>query len=875
MKCMTVVEEGGKIAFAVYLEAKNEILVEESHIIGRGNAIETIVQSFISLARPNLILIPTKIAANGPLLELLTSRAAPPLSDDLDQNENGNRNQQDQQQIYECDNSSNVPYQLLKSKAFDLKNCKNLILNKLRVMALIHKKSRTDRSAQQMPQPNNMHGQYTSTQASTSTPSNYHSIASIVNFDSNILLRVLGSLLCHLQGTIFRLEEDATITVNTIQYAKSSQFMRIDTATLHALHIFSTKNHGRKSKGTNIIKEGFSLFTLLDRTKSKVGKQCLKEWMLKPLLDPRAIEERQDGVSIFLRGDCREIAAALVNFLAKVGAVDKILLKMQKCHSVPMDFIVLSKTLSAATSIIATLNGELRNQLIQIQHTEQKMCRDEEQIGEGIDSILIRRQIAVVDSILSSCHVSVLHDLHERIISIIDQEGTAESKEAVVINYGFHEELDNAKELFDNLDETLSIAGSEVLQQYPSIESLKVVFLPQVGFLIAVDKRNHRHDIATNEFPDLPQDFLYVFVQENEAFFKNPNMRGLDEEYGDLDAFIKDTERLIVGELEEDTLDCEFELRSTFGSLAVLDCFLAFASCASDLNFVRPQIIAGGDSGIYIESGRHPLQELIVENDFIPNDTNIDQSRTINVVTGPNFSGKSCYTRQVGMLVYMAHIGCFIPCDQARISITDQILARISSVETCAVPQSSFQLDLTQMATILHRSTSNSLVLIDEFGKGTSPVSGIAVLTAAIKKLMTIKCKVICTTHFLEIFSLKLLSDGVDNVKVLHMAVHIPDSDDDDAVPLFKLEYGIARSSAGVVCAKMSGVHEDVTARAREILGALKHGNQVKPIPANQNSNSVFQRPAKVALRHFLGNDSWKNESESELLALQRKISLM
>lgn len=247
---------------------------------------------------------------------------------------------------------------------------------------------------------------------------------------------------------------------------------------------------------------------------------------------------------------------------------------------------------------------------------------------------------------------------------------------------------------------------------------------PQVGFLIAIDTRNHMHDIATNTFPDLPPDFSYVFLQENEAYFKNSDMRGLDEEIGDLDAFIKDTEGMIVSELEEDILDCESELRSTFEAFAILDCLIAFASCAIDLNFVRPVIIeSGGDGdssandGIFIENGRHPLQELIVDNDFIPNDTHIDQSRRINVVTGPNFSGKSCYTRQVGILVYMAHIGCFLPCDSARISITDQILARISSVETCAVPQSSFQLDLTQMAAILNRSTSKSLVLVDEFGK--------------------------------------------------------------------------------------------------------------------------------------------------------------
>lgn len=178
----------------------------------------------------------------------------------------------------------------------------------------------------------------------------------------------------------------------------------------------------------------------------------------------------------------------------------------------------------------------------------------------------------------------------------------------------------------------------------------------QVGFLIALDKRNHRHNIATNEFPDLPQKFDYVFLQDNEAFFKNPDMRDLDNEIGDLDAFIKDTESMIVSELEEDILDCEIELRSTFGALAELDCILCFAGCAADLNFIRPEIVEthpNSPGSYFIQNGRHPLQELIIDDEFIANDTNIDETKRINVITGPNFSGKSCYTRQVSFQFYV------------------------------------------------------------------------------------------------------------------------------------------------------------------------------------------------------------------------------
>lgn len=459
LKCMTVVEEGTKISFACYDEEKNEIIIEQNRINGQDT--ERAVQAFIAATRPNLVLISSKIAANAPLVELLTQN--PPLGD-----QDPNVHPQQQQ--------PSIPYQLLKSKAFDLKSCKQLILNKLRVMTLLKRSSQRSNNSY-----GNRNQTYNLSQGGhmndASAPSSYHSLASIVDFDSPILLRALGALLCFLQGTAFRLEEGSTVTVNTIRYVRSSQYMRIDTATLHALHIFSTEHHPLVAKGPGKGKEGFSLYTLLDRTKSKIGKSCLKEWMLKPLLDPAAIRERQDGVELFLKQSCRETVSTLMSHLHKVGAVDKILLRMQKCHSAPMDFIVLSKTLSAAISIFAILNGELRNIIAQEQ------ANDSFQEGHLSES---RKNFAVVDRILHPCRVPVLQDLHERLVSIVDHEATAETKESVVIHYGFHEELDNAKEMFDNLDGKTTRSVLYILE-YPvfgciSTNIVSILHLPRDAF---------------------------------------------------------------------------------------------------------------------------------------------------------------------------------------------------------------------------------------------------------------------------------------------------------------------------------------------------------------------------------------------------------
>jgi DNA mismatch repair protein MSH5 len=230
--------------------------------------------------------------------------------------------------------------------------------------------------------------------------------------------------------------------------------------------------------------------------------------------------------------------------------------------------------------------------------------------------------------------------------------------------------------------------------------------------------RNYENWI--NDF-SLPDDFEIVFTEMNVYYFKCLEVFELDHEFGDLNAKIRDMENLIAGDLEDAILECDGDLRETFDALANLDCILSFADVAAELGLVRPSIVPEEEKCILIRHGRHPLQELLLEEgkQFVRNDVAIDSVNRVNVVTGPNFSGKSCYARQVGILSYMAQLGSFLPCQGARISIVDQILSQFSTVETCAVPQSSFQLDLTRMSSIMRLATPSSLVLIDEFGKGT------------------------------------------------------------------------------------------------------------------------------------------------------------
>lgn len=852
MTAVSVVEEGSQIAFACYDEAKNVIILEQSY--ANGYDTEAVIERFYSATRPNMVLLSNNSASNASLLQILTTPPpqAPPENDEDDKS---------QPHVGSADfhqPSSSIPYRLLRTGAFDLKKCKDVILQKLRVLDLLRARPGQQQQQQQF---NN----HVDLPIGHFEPSSYHSVASVVDFDSAILVRALGSLLSFLQSTLFRLEEGSTVTVNSVTQANSSMFMRIGSSTLSSLHIFATEHHPLLAKGQGHSKEGFSVFSLLDRTKSKMGRQCLRDWMLKPLVDKRVIELRQDGVEMFLRSEFQAPTGVLLTHLEKVGAIDRILLRMSKCQTAGMDFMVLVRSLSSALTICHTLQTVFLPKLTALVQSLQS--------SDASQAAAYQNYLVFVQSVLQRCTIQSLRDIQARITDIIDEAATLEEKDAVVIKMGFHEELDCAKEKFDSLDVILSDAGTQVITQYPGLRNVSAVFLHQLGFLVSINKSQHNYNEETNTFPGLPEDFKCVFSNANEAYFKNNLMRNLDESIGDVHGFIQDTEHMIVSELEEDILDHENDLRGTFNAIAELDCILCFAACADDLKFTRPKLVDPRERCIQIKNGRHPLQEIIIDGEYVPNDTAIDSRNRVNVVTGPNFSGKSCYTRQVGVIVYMAQIGCFVPADSAIIAITDQILARISTVETCAVPQSSFQLEMTQMGSILRKATPFSLVLVDEFGKGTSPASGIAVLTAVLKKLAEMKCKVICTTHFLEIFSLGLIRDGVAAMKAFQMEVQIPKTNDGHARPLFKIKPGVAESSAGLVCAEKAGVHKSIIGRANEILGALQSGCQVGAVEEILNPPLDVSADAREALNMFFQVDDWQNATSETVRRLVHHVS--
>ena len=444
MVCTSVVDLGAKVCFATFDEDKNEIIVEECAC--SGDELAVVADKYFSLVRPNLLLLGNSIVSNEGFLEVLT-KPLPKAAFDSDDQEGdgaGEGNQATNQNTNGVNPSSSIPYRVLKSAAFDERNCKSLILQHLRVMSLERRAQNGDQHpisgpAHHFPNSNNR----------AIAISNYHMLGAVIDFDSPLQVKSVGALLSFLQSTIFKL--DGQITVDNIRHEQSSNYMNLNATTIAALNIFSTEHHPLlASKGRGNSKEGSSLFSLLDRTKSRGGREMLRNWMLKPLLDREEIMMRQDGVELFADPmfDCESSVGAIITLMKEVGPINQMLNRLLKNASLPIDFVSLSRTLSAATQICTILEADFLRQLRPFVPPPGYTLPP----GSAVDgAVRASRCIRFLQNILERCNISDLQDLLERICACVDEESTAEARDTVCIRPGYSEKLDTLKEDYNGL----------------------------------------------------------------------------------------------------------------------------------------------------------------------------------------------------------------------------------------------------------------------------------------------------------------------------------------------------------------------------------------------------------------------------------------
>ncbi|KAJ0601901.1 putative DNA mismatch repair protein MutS [Helianthus annuus] len=324
------------------------------------------------------------------------------------------------------------------------------------------------------------------------------------------------------------------------------------------------------------------------------------------------------------------------------------------------------------------------------------------------------------------------------------------------------------------------------------------------------------------------QDYEFAFSDEDgdvkRFYYRNAKTRELDSLLGDIYHKILDMERAITRDLVSHILEFSMHLLKGINFAAELDCFLSLALVARQNNYVRPILTA--EAVLDIRNGRHVLQEMTVDT-FIPNDTKIIDQGNVHIITGPNYSGKSIYIKQVALIVFLAHIGSFVPADAAKVGLTDRIFCAMGS-KLMTAEQSTFMIDLHQVGMMLRHATSRSLCLLDEFGKGTLTEDGIGLLGGTIDHFISMYAppKVLICTHLTQIFVDSHLSQS-DKVKYYTMSVLRPDNSNEaleEIVFLYRLVPGHTLLSYGLHCALLAGVPQEVIKRAAFILDATTKG---------------------------------------------------
>ena len=431
---------------------------------------------------------------------------------------------------------------------------------------------------------------------------------------------------------------------------------------------------------------------------------------------------------------------------------------------------------------------------------------------------------------LAQLHTEVsdhVHDLVGLLDRVIDFQASSESG-SLVVRAGVDQELDDKRRQHNGLPDLLqAVAEEEGRRLPPLVKACTVCYIPHVGFLVAMPYKKALEDQGL-DFQNIP-DFEFQFESNGAMHYRNNCTRSLDHKLGDVMLDITRLEMRVTSQLTELVLDRRASLDRAVSLCGQLDCLLALAVVSRQNNWVQPKLVNSG--GLRIRGGRHPLQELSVDQ-FISNDTELGgRAASLQLITGPNSSGKSVYIKQVGLIVFLAHLGCWVPATSATVPITDRIFTRIHTVESVSIGMSSFQCDVSQIAAALRSSTARSLLLVDEFGKGTAPEDGEALLAAVAMELVSRgagQCPAtLLSTHFHGVAALLGPQPLLASYSFLTERAA-----GGDLTYLYRLQRaGAGHSSEALSVAARAGVEEAVLRRAGQVMEGGALGLQEDTLP--------------------------------------------
>jgi len=529
-----------------------------------------------------------------------------------------------------------------------------------------------------------------------------------------------------------------------------------------------------------------TLASVLDTTATAMGSRLLKRWLNRPLRDREQVSGRQAAVALLLDD---EGFVPLRESLKAIGDVERILARVALYSARPRDLARLRDALVALPDLQAAL----------------------EPYGEGSTLDELRR------------HIHPFPTLADTLTRALVENPPVVIRDGGVIAEGFDAELDEHRGLAEHAGDYL-IRLETRERERTGLPGLKVGYNRVHGYYIEIPRAQAR---------DAPVDYVRRQTLKNAERFIIPELKEFEDKALSAKSRALAREKLLYDGLL-DTLNAELAaLQGTGRALAALDVLCAFAERARALEFARPALPES--PGIEILGGRHPVVEQVTETPFVPNDLVLDDSRRMLVITGPNMGGKSTYMRQAALITLLAHTGSFVPADAAAIGPVDRIFTRIGSSDDLAGGRSTFMVEMTETASILHNATDHSLVLMDEIGRGTSTFDGLSLAWASAEHLTRSRAFTLFATHYFEMTALAEQAEGVANVH-LTAAEHR-----DGIVFMHRVEDGPASQSYGLQVAQLAGVPQGVIARAREKLATLEQQeiDQGSRLPAATPDNEA------------------------------------
>lgn len=566
-----------------------------------------------------------------------------------------------------------------------------------------------------------------------------------------------GAVLHYLRET-----QRASLThVDAIRFYQQQQWMMLDSVSVRNLELIEPLFAGEQAA---------TLVSAIDRTQTHMGARLLKTWMLRPSLDRGEIEARLDGVEELMRDAIAR--GELERALSGVLDIERLLSRIVLGTSAPRDLLGLGASLARLPALRSTLGR--------------------------FTTVRLRAITGNVDEL------SDVACLIERAISA---EAPATAADPGVIRDGYHAELDALRDLSRN--SKTYIAQLEARERARTgIGSLKVRFNNVFGYYIEVSRPNLH--LA-------PADYERKQTTANAERFTTPELKEYEREALEADERALELERTLFAEVRGQVAAQASRIRRTAVALAEADVLACFASAAAEQRYCRPQFTDSGE--LQVAGGRHPVIERLThsglnEARFVPNDLYLnDSSDMILLVTGPNMGGKSTYLRQTALIAILAQMGSFVPADLAKLPIVDRIFTRIGASDNLARGRSTFMVEMTETAAILNTATPNSLILLDEIGRGTATFDGLAIAWAVIEHIHSrIRGKTLFATHYHE---LTQLAEHLPGVKNYHVAVK---ESKDGIVFLRRVEPGAANRSYGIEVARLAGLPGGVVERAREVL---------------------------------------------------------